>query len=107
MAMNRQQWTLVSGLGLGAGLMYLLDPQGGGRRRAQVRDKAASAWSSGSDVVRKTSRDLGNRSKGLASSVQSKLRKEDADDVVLRERVRSKLGRWISHPSALEVEVAE
>lgn len=107
MAMNKQQWTLVSGLGLGAGLMYLLDPQGGSRRRAQVRDKAASAWSSGSDVVRKTSRDLGNRSKGLAASVQSKLRKEDADDLILRERVRSKLGRWVSHPSTIEVEVAE
>jgi hypothetical protein len=107
MAMNKQQWTLVSGLGLGAGLMYLLDPQGGGRRRALARDKAVSAWSSGSDVVRKTSRDLGNRSKGLAASVQSKLRKEDADDLILRERVRSKLGRWVSHPSAIEVEVAE
>jgi hypothetical protein len=105
--MNKQQWTLVSGVGLGAGLMYLLDPQGGGRRRELVRDKAASAWSSGSDVVRKTSRDLGNRSKELAASVQSKLRKEDADDRVLRERVRSKLGRWVSQPSAIEVEVAE
>jgi hypothetical protein len=107
MALNKQQWTLVSGLGVGAGLMYLLDPQAGGRRRALVRDKAVSAYTSGSDVVRKTSRDLGNRSKGLAAGVRSKLSQEDADDRILRERVRSKLGRWVSHPGAIEVSVED
>ncbi|HYG61553.1 MAG TPA: BON domain-containing protein [Thermoanaerobaculia bacterium] len=109
MTMNRQQWTLVSGLGMGAGLMYLLDPQAGGRRRALVRDKAVSAYSSGSDVLRKTSRDLGNRSKGLAAGVRSKLKKteEDADDLVLRDRVRSKMGRWVSKAGAIDVTVQD
>jgi hypothetical protein len=107
MTLNRQQWTLVSGLGMGAGLMYLLDPQAGGRRRALVRDKAVSAYSSGSDVVRKTSRDLGNRSKGLAAGVRSKLKKDDADDLVLRDRVRSKMGRWVSKPGAIDVTVSD
>jgi hypothetical protein len=105
--MNRQQWTLVSGVGMGAGLMYLLDPQGGRRRRALVKDKAVSAYSSGSDVLRKTSKDLGNRSKGLAAGVRSKLRKVDADDLVLRDRVRSKMGRWVSKPGAIDVTVED
>jgi hypothetical protein len=109
MTINKQQLTLASGLGVGAGLMYLLDPQAGGRRRALVRDKAVSAYTSGSDVVRKTSRDLGNRSKGLAAGVRSKLKKseEDADDLLLRDRVRSKIGRWVSKPGAIDVTVQE
>jgi hypothetical protein len=32
--------TLITTVGLGAGLMYFLDPQQGTRRRALVRDKA-------------------------------------------------------------------
>ncbi|MBW8875490.1 MAG: BON domain-containing protein [Acidobacteria bacterium] len=108
--MDRQTWTLMgsagAGAGLGAGLMYLLDPQGGRRRRAVARDKAVSALNKGGDAVKKTSRDLGNRTKGLVAQVGSRLRQgEDVrvDDQVLCNRVRSKLGHAISHPSALEV----
>src|SRR5947209_6973026 len=108
--MDKQKWTLMgsagAGAGLGAGLMYLLDPQGGRRRRALARDKAASALNKGGDAVKKTSRDLGNRTRGLVSQVGSRLRQgEDVqvDDKVLCNRVRSKLGHAISHASALEV----
>src|SRR5437764_8887633 len=97
-SMDKQTWTLMgsagAGAGLGAGLMYLLDPQGGRRRRAVARDKAASALNKGGDAVKKTSRDLGNRTKGLVAQVGSRLRQgEDVqvDDEVLCNRVRSKL----------------
>ena len=33
---------LLTGLGVGAGLMYFLDPRHGNRRRALVRDKVNS-----------------------------------------------------------------
>ncbi|HEX9943885.1 MAG TPA: BON domain-containing protein [Thermoanaerobaculia bacterium] len=89
--------------GLGAGLMYLLDPQGGGRRRAVARDKTVSALKKGGETARKTSRDLGNRTKGLVAEAGSKLRRGEVDDQVLRDRVRSKMGRVVSHPSAIEV----
>jgi hypothetical protein len=106
--MNRQQWALLGGAaGLGAGLMYLLDPVGGGRRRALARDKAVRAYHVSNDALRKSSRDLGNRSKGLVAGARSKLRKGDAPDQVLEARVRSSLGRAVSHPGAILVEVYE
>lgn len=76
--MTKQQWILVGsaglGVGLGAGLMYLLDPQGGNRRRAVARDKAVSKLKKGGDAALKTSRHLGNRTKGLVLESTSKLR---------------------------------
>lgn len=106
--MDRQQWTLLGGAaGLGAGLMYLLDPVGGGRRRALARDKCARAYHVSSEALRKSSRDLGNRSKGLVAGARSRLRQGEAPDQVLEARVRSRLGRAVSHPGAILVEVHE
>lgn len=83
---------LVSGAGLGAGLMYLLDPDRGRRRRALMRDKGLR-WSRKSrKFVGSTQRDFQNRTKGMG-----------ADDRVLAERVRSKLGQFSRHPSAIDV----
>jgi hypothetical protein len=87
--------------------MYLLDPQGGGRRRAVARDKAVSSLKKGGQALRKTSIDVGNRTRGLVARAGSHLRKDDADDQILEARVRSKLGRWLSHPSAVHVEVQD
>ena len=104
--MNRQQWTLLSGVGLGAGLMYLLDPAGGRRRRALVRDKTAHALHKGGGAALKTSRHVGNRAKGLAAGVSSRLQREDVADEVIVARVRAKLGHHVSQPSLVGV-VAE
>src|SRR5436305_853327 len=61
--MAKEHWMILgSGAGVGAGLMYLFDPQGGKGRRAVARDKAVSAASKGGDSLRKASKDLGNRS---------------------------------------------
>ncbi|HYO13735.1 MAG TPA: SRPBCC family protein [Thermoanaerobaculia bacterium] len=105
--MNKQQWGLLGsagvGAGLGAGLMYLLDPQGGRRRRAVAKDKTVHVLKSGSSACLKTSRDLGNRSKGMVLGAASKLRREHPDATTLADRVRSQLGRVVSHPSSLNV----
>lgn len=107
MAINKRQWGLLgsagAGAGLGAGLMYLLDPQGGGRRRAVAKDKTVHALKKGGDAARKTSRDLGNRSKGMVLGAASKLRREHPDATTLTDRVRSHLGHVVSHPSAIQV----
>ena len=100
-------WGLLVGLGLGAAVMYLLDPGAGRRRRAVARDKALSTFKTTGGSVAKKSRDLGNRTRGLVAEAGSRLRREQADDRVLGERVRSELGHVVSHPSGIDVTVRE
>ncbi|HVG06778.1 MAG TPA: BON domain-containing protein [Thermoanaerobaculia bacterium] len=99
--------TLLGGVGLGAGLMYLLDPDGGRRRRALARDKAVHGLKVSGKALRRTSADVGNRTRGLVAGATSRLRKGSPDDVKLEGRVRSKLGRHLSNPSALQVQCAD
>src|SRR5918995_3287655 len=99
--MDRQQLTMLGGVGLGAALMYAFDPYRGKRRRAGVRDKLVSATDKAADAVSATARDVRNRARGLYASSMSQ--NEKATDEVLVARVRSKMGRVVSHPSAIEV----
>jgi hypothetical protein len=59
--------SLLAGMGLGAGLMYLFDPQQGRRRRALARDKAVSLAHQAQDAAEAVAKDLRNRAQGLAS----------------------------------------
>jgi hypothetical protein len=56
---------ILSGIGLGAALMYFLDPQGGGRRRALVRDKAIKFNRQTRETLEGKAKDISNRTKGL------------------------------------------
>lgn len=94
-----------AGLGLGSGLMFLLDPDRGKRRRALVRDKCVSMARRTGEGFEVTARDLRNRTQGLVTEVQSRFSSERVDDSVLVERVRAKLGRIVSHPKAIDVSV--
>jgi hypothetical protein len=94
---------MIVGAGVGAGLMYLYDPQLGRRRRALTRDKFVHLTHRINDAIEVTSRDLTNRAVGVWAEMRSCLTSEDVSDEVLAERVRSKLGGLISHPSAVEV----
>jgi hypothetical protein len=92
--------TFGAGLGLGTGLMYLLDPDRGRRRRALLRDKGAWALRKTGDCIEVTAHDLRNRAQGITHIHSSS---EPVDDRIVAERVRSKLGRVVSHPGAIEV----
>lgn len=94
---------LLGGLGLGAALMYVLDPERGKRRRALVRDKAVRATKKAGGSLGARSRDWKNRAKGVAAEVRSLARKEEVSDPVLEERVRAEIGRVVSTPGAMEV----
>jgi uncharacterized membrane protein len=90
-------------LGAGAGLMYLFDPDRGACRRARLKDKAAHAINKSGAGAGSVSRDLTNRVRGLAAQAGSVFRRGDADDDTLAARVRSRMGRTVSHPGAIEV----
>jgi uncharacterized membrane protein len=94
---------LVAGIGIGAAAMYVLDPDRGRRRRALAADKLVLAWHQVRDGADVTARDLANRARGITHELRAGFRGTEADDVVLEERVRSRLGRLVSHPSAIEV----
>src|SRR6266446_3741010 len=92
-----------AGLGIGTVVMYMLDPDRGNRRRAVLRDKLAYATKKTGKGIEITARDLRNRAQGIAASIQSKFTSAEIDDAVLVDRVRSKLGRIVSHPGAIKV----
>jgi hypothetical protein len=94
---------LWSGAALGAGVMFLLDPDRGGRRRALVRDKAVRMTNKAGDTLSATARDMSNRATGVACRTRSLWRSEEADDDVIVSRVRASLGRVASHPGSIEV----
>jgi uncharacterized membrane protein len=78
------------GLVVGLGVMYLMDPERGRTRRALVRDRAVDATKAIQDFLGKSSRDPNH------SATET-----------LAERVRAKLGRYVSHPHAVEVEAED
>lgn len=90
-------------LGAGAGLMYLLDPDRGSRRRALVRDQLVHLGHEISDAVEVAGRDLSHRAQGAFHEARKKLDQQPVDDDVLIARVRAKMGRYVSHPHAIEV----
>jgi hypothetical protein len=96
-------FAFISGMGLGAGLMYALDPDRGRRRRALARDKGVRVLHDTREALDKGARDLVQRSQGVVAEAWGALRGEEVSDVVLEQRVRAKLGRSVSHPSAIEV----
>ena len=100
----RTMGILVGGLGLGAALMYVLDPDRGKRRRALVRDKALSGAHKAGDRLAARSRDLKNRARGVAAEVKALTKSDEPDDLVLAERVRAELGRTVGHPASIDVE---
>lgn len=71
---------LLGGIGLGAAVMYVLDPEGGRRRRALARDKAVSLANKTTRVVEAKSRDLANRAKGIAAEARSKMGDRGGND---------------------------
>ncbi|MDO8587634.1 MAG: SRPBCC family protein [Armatimonadota bacterium] len=95
--------SVISGLGLGAGLMYILDPDRGRRRRAMARDKAVHLVKSARHATDVTARDLANRARGLVAESKSMFSRQQVLDDVLEERIRAKLGRIVSHPGSIEI----
>jgi len=93
----------LAGLGFGAGLMYLLDPNSGRRRRALVRDQMVHAGQETEDFLEDAWKDAQHRATGLAAETSAMFKCDHTSDEVLVDRVRSHLGRHCSHPHAIRV----
>lgn len=98
---------MVGAAGIGAALMYFFDPDRGKRRRIKVRDKATHLKRVAIDAAGKTQRDVHNRIVGVLAETEALFRCEEVSDEVLEARVRSKLGRVVSHPHAVKVKVVD
>lgn len=102
-----QTLRFLAGAGVGAGLMYFLDPRSGRRRRVLTADRVNRAVHEAGCALDVAARDAAHRARGLWAAVRSaRAGGEAPDDRVLAERVRSRLGRVVSHPHALHVSAA-
>jgi uncharacterized membrane protein len=103
----RMNLNVVAGAGIGALAALLLDSDRGARRRALLSDKFVYGLRKGRDAAGATGRDLGHRARGVVARVQSRMHPSDASDDVVVERVRAKLGRFVSHARAIDVDVRD
>lgn len=97
----------ISGMLAGGAITWLMDPQHGRRRRAHMKDSAVHAGHVLKKSADKTSRDLRNRALGQLAAGRSYFQHDEASDVVIEQRVRSQLGRLVSHPDAIQVNCRE
>lgn len=98
---------LVTALALGAGAMYYLDPQQGRRRRALVGDKVDSLSHDARDYLDSQRKHASDRVRGMAARVRSRFSSAQPSDQQLYGNVRSRLGRTVSYPHAVDTDVQE
>ncbi|HEX9270980.1 MAG TPA: BON domain-containing protein [Candidatus Binatia bacterium] len=99
--------TMLKATALGVLAMYIFDPVAGRRRRALARDKLVRLRKAAQEAARVTVRDLKNRTLGTVAEGRAAFLEDRVDDSVLAERVRSKLGFVVRHPSSIDVQAAE
>jgi len=103
----KKRWVLIGGAGVGATVMYLLDPDRGRRRRAMLRDKGIHGIRSTGRSMGALSRDVAHRSLGLFARSRFVIARERVPDPILGERVRSRIGHVLPHAGSIGVGVRE
>ncbi|MGQ0546898.1 MAG: SRPBCC family protein [Betaproteobacteria bacterium] len=88
---------------MAAAATYLFDPDMGRRRRALLRDKVTGRLSHADEAGSVFAVDLRNRTQGLLARLRGRFALREVANEVLAERVRARLGRFLSHPGAVEV----
>lgn len=98
---------LAAAFAAGAAVMYYLDPIAGRRRRALVRDKGLSGAHDVQAFARSKARHAGDRVHGAVARLRTSLSAAPVADAQLRERIRARLGRVLSQPGAVSVQVVD
>lgn len=104
--MNKLSWNGTM-LGLGALAMYYLDPDRGKRRRDLLSGSLIHYGYESRRFTRRFRRDLEHRTEGALAETKGLFSREQSSDEVLKERIRSILGRKVAHPDAVEIESHE
>src|SRR5687768_15966926 len=107
MAMLQHGTSLLTGLGVGAGLMYFLDPDRGRRRRALVRDQVVHSAHVGKDAVGATRRDVAHRAAGVMARMRGADLGAPVDERELAARVRAYCALFVTHPHAIQVALSD
>lgn len=94
---------LLAGLGIGAAIMYFLDPDRGARRRNMVRDQVAAAARSAADSLQDRTAHVRNRAVGAAAEVRSRITEDEVADEQLVARVRAQLGHHVERVRPIQV----
>jgi osmotically-inducible protein OsmY len=99
--------SFAAGVAAGTLAMYYLDKQSGRRRRALVRDKLVAAGHDAADLAESAGKRTVDRLKGIVATGRFDRVGGDqaASDSQLHERIRARLGRVVSHPKSIQVEV--
>jgi len=97
----------ITALVSGAAAMYFLDPEQGRRRRAQVRDQVVAAGGDAYGFVGANAKRAADQTLGALASARRFVWPFGAPtDAKLKQRIRAQLGRLVSHPRAVDVDVA-
>jgi uncharacterized membrane protein len=105
--MEGKDWMIIGAAGVGAGVMYLLDPEAGRRRRHRAIDGCVSLTHRSQTFFGRASRDIGHRLKGAAAEARHAFTRDDASGARLAARIRARIGRVVSHPHAIDVSVED
>lgn len=93
----------IAALGAGAVMMYMVDPQQGKARRAQLTGKIKNKAQQVKRTAKKAKQDWINRTGSTVAAPETGPASDTVDDFILAERVRSELGRTTARTDAIEV----
>lgn len=101
----RNLLAIVAAAAGAAATMYYFDPDTGRRRRAMLRDRIVGLAHDAERELRGEIRYAGDRAHGVLATghLDRETERPPTTDAQLRDRVRSRLGHWVSHPGAVEV----
>ncbi len=94
---------VLAAAALGAGLMFLFDPEMGRRRRALLRDQVTRTKRATEVTLEDTRFEAQNRAEDAAAEARLRMSDRPVSDHVLAERVRAHLNGVTSHPGSINV----
>lgn len=103
----RLRFPFLTGLTVGATLMYLYDPDRGAHRRTLMRDKLRRTAHNTRSSINKTWQQAKDRLQGVRAEARGARAEEHIADDTLVQRVRSEIGHVVSHAHNVFVDALE